>query len=339
MTEMSTYKDTDRVIFNHGKQGDFIAKARKKCGLNWTEFSNLLGMHPRLLLYYRKEGGSISYKRLKLIMTVSGVKLPHFIEIKDQYWNKASSGKLGGEAIIKKYGKVGGNEEYRKTQWKKWWDTTGKKKPNSITTKRVVKIPTQSQELAELCGILIGDGGISKYQVTITLNGETDRVYSEFVTNLIEKLFEVSPKVYEVKNSKAINIVVSRSNLVDFLISLGMKLGHKLKQNVSIPDWIMESKKYRIACMRGMVDTDGSVVLETHRIKNKTYTYPRLNFTSASPSLIKQTMGILTELNFSPKLRRGGRSVQLENLDEICQYFNVVGSSNPKHLARISPWY
>lgn len=42
-----------------------------------------------------------------------------------------------------------------------------------------------------------------------------------------------------------------------------------------------------------MIDTDGSVVIETHNIKKKKYTYYRLNFTSASPFLIDQTYGTL----------------------------------------------
>jgi hypothetical protein len=101
----------------------------------------------------------------------------------------------------------------------------------------------------------------------------------------------------------------------------------------------MKSKKFKIACLRGLIDTDGCVVHETHKINSRTYIYPRLNFTSASPLLVEQSILILKELGFNPKIRRKNkRSVQLENLSEVCQYFNVVGSSNPKHRKRISKW-
>lgn len=98
-------------------------------------------------------------------------------------------------------------------------------------------------------------------------------MYSVYVIKLLQKLFKVKPKVCRVKNSKALNISISRSDLVDFLFRHGLKVGNKLKQNLSIPEWIMKSGKYIIPCIRGMVDTDGSVVIETHHIKNKKYTY------------------------------------------------------------------
>jgi hypothetical protein len=114
----------------------------------------------------------------------------------------------------------------------------------------------------------------------------------------------------------------------------GMKLGHKLKQNVSMPEWITASKKYTIACIRGMVDTDGCIVKETHVIRKKKYIYRRLNFTSASPNLVHQTVAELEKLGFHPKIRRNGRSIQLEKLSEICDYFEHIGTHNPKHMRR-----
>lgn len=338
MLKTFTNNDTDRVIFPSGKQGEFLSLARKKVNMDWSAFAIALKINLRLLSYYRKEKYSIPFKVLRNIIDISNIDFPKDVQIMDQFWFKKTAGKLGGIAVLKKYGEIGGNKNYRKKQWRLWWKTKGKENINPILKRRNVKIPKHSQELAELFGILIGDGGISKYQVNITLNGETDKLYSEFVINLFNKLFEITPKIYKVKNSKAINISISRSNLASFLVKQGLKLGHKINQGLCIPNWIMKSRKYKIPCLRGMIDTDGSIVHEIHKSKDKKYQYPRLNFTSASPILIKQTFTILSELNFKPKIRRGGRSVQLENLEEICDYFLIVGSSNPKHLERIKAW-
>ena len=84
-----------------------------------------------------------------------------------------------------------------------------------------------------------------------------------------------------------------------------------------------------------MIDTDGCVVQEMHHIRGKKYLYNRLNFTSASPTLIKQTRALLEKIKFHPKIRRSGRSLQLENIKEICDYFERVGTNNPKHLKRL----
>ena len=76
--------------------------------------------------------------------------------------------------------------------------------------------PLRSNELAEFAGILLGDGGITKYQVTLTLHSRNDELYSKFVIDLIKKLFGVQPAVYSKKDALAINIVVSRKELVSF---------------------------------------------------------------------------------------------------------------------------
>lgn len=339
MIELSKYKDTDRVIFPPNKQREFFINVKKRTGVSWVVFSKMLNLNPRILLNYRHEKYSITFKILRIIINNLKVKLPNGICIKDQFWHNKTAGKLGGEAVMRKYGKVGGSEKYRKEQWEKWWEANGKKNPSLITAKRKVKLPPYSSSLAELFGILIGDGGITKYQMIITLNGETDKDYSKFIILLLRKLFDENPKIYKIRNTKAISVVISRSGIVDFLVKNGLKIGHKINQNVSIPEWIMESKKYRMSCLRGLVDTDGCVVHETHNIRDRKYVYPRLNFTSASPNLVQQVISIFADLGFKTKLRRGGRSVQLENLRKICQYFNIVGSSNPKHLRRIGKWY
>ncbi len=335
---MYKYKPTDRVLFKPSKQSQFIAKVQANSKLSWKQLAKHLNINYRLLTYYRNETYSISYNTLTKLVLVGKIKQPKNIKIVSQYSHNSKAGKKGGDMVYNKYKKIGGNAEYRKSRWKQWWDNQGKNTPNPILQKRKIKIPKQSAELAELFGIIIGDGGITPYQVKITLNSETDREYSKYIIKLINGLFEVSPKIYSVKNSRTINISVSRKNLSDFLLNNGLKIGNKLKQNISIPDWINKSYKFKINCLRGLMDTDGSVVIEKHKINNKNYSYPRVNFTSYSDKLIEQIYQILTELGFNPKFRRSKKSVQLEKIEDICNYFETVGSSNTKHLRRVSQW-
>lgn len=44
--------------------------------------------------------------------------------------------------------------------------------------------PELSPQLAELAGVIFGDGGISQYQLTITLNRLSDLEYSKYVESL-----------------------------------------------------------------------------------------------------------------------------------------------------------
>lgn len=338
MPDLSKYKNNDRVIFPKGEQRNFLNKALKKSFLTWEQLSKFIGINSRLLRYYRNEDYSLSVKLLKKIIEISDIKYPKNIKIESQYWTNSHNAKLGGLSLIKKYGKIPINEEERKEKWQNWWKSEGRYN-NLIIKRKEINNPIESEDLAELCGILIGDGGITQYQISVTLNSDTDKKYSRYVFNLFKKIFKIEPHIYKKKNNLAINVVLSSINAIEFLKKKGIKQGNKLAQNLSVPEWIMKSREFKIACIRGMVDTDGCVVHETHKIKKQTYTYPRLNFTSASSTLIDQSFSILKGLGFSPKIRRKNkRSVQLENLKEICDYFNVVGTSNPKHLSRIKKY-
>ena len=328
-----------RVVFAVGEQKKFIDRIQKLSGFSSEKLAEISHISTRNFREWRRENTTMSFFALEQLTKITKIAIPKDIKIIDAYSHNSEAAKKGGQAVFKKYGALPFSEKQRMTGWKKWWEATGKNNPSAILLRKEIRLPQKSIDLAEFCGILIGDGGITKYQVTITLNGVTDRAYSQFVVTLIQKLFQFNAKVYKVKSSKAINVSISSRNVVIFLVGLGIKLGHKLKQNFSIPQWIMDSKEYRIACLRGMIDTDGCVVHETHIIKEKKYTYPRLNFTSASPLLIKQAIETLLGLGFNPEIRSKERSVQLENLQEICKYFYIVGSSNPKHLERISRWY
>ena len=325
-----------RIKFlNRSSQKEFFGLIESQPLGNKKNIARISGVGVRQISDWKNVKGTISLSAFEKLLLTYKIPRPKSIRIIEQYSHTKSAGKKGYEVMLKKYGGIPKNEQLRRQNWEKWWKTVGKKQNLEILKRKVIRIPFNSADLAEYCGILIGDGGLTKWQVIVTLNSETDKEYLLFIVDLTKKLFNVKPKINRIRSSKAINICVSRRELVDFLNSKGILIGNKLKQNLSIPKWIMESPEYLSRCIRGMVDTDGSVVIETHNIKSVKYVYYRLNFTSASPLLIKQTFESLKKFGFTPKIRRGGRSIQLEKSSEICEYFKRIGTSNPKHLERL----
>jgi len=316
-------------------QIEFFNLLKKEHGLSTQAIASIGKVGIRQVSDWKNAKSTIPLSVFNTLLKTLKVPCPTNIQILDQYSHIIAAAKKGGAATFKKYGGVIQNEELRRTNWQKWWNKIGIHKRHKILERKIVRKPKKNADLAEFCGILIGDGGLTKYQVKITLNSITDKPYSIFVKKLIKKLFCEDPKLYPVRDTRALNICVSRIDLVSFLTTLGIKLGNKLKQEVSMPEWVRKSKKYTIACIRGMVDTDGCVIHETHTIKGKKYRYYRLNLSSSSPKLIEQTKLALEELGFHPKVRNKGKSVQLENLEEICDYFKRVGTHNPKHIKRL----
>lgn len=122
----------------------------------------------------------------------------------------------------------------------------------------------EEEDLAEMIGIILGDGHISDsqnhYRLSIAFNPE-EKNYIEYVKNLMEKIFKVIPQYCERirpgRNSARLRI--TRKEIVSFLLSKGLKAGNKVKNQIGVPEWIKENSKYRVACLRGLLDTDGTI--------------------------------------------------------------------------------
>jgi len=115
-------------------------------------------------------------------------------------------------------------------------------------------------ELAELLGILVGDGSIgvksAENMLTVAV-GKKHRTYAEHVVDLFKKVFGVVAEIYEKPN--CFTVTLCSKNAVDFVNSIGLKKGKTFKEKI-IPDIICKSPPaYRCAFLRGLFDTDGYV--------------------------------------------------------------------------------
>jgi hypothetical protein len=333
---MSKRYTSGRVVFRiKGKQKKFLDTAVKKLG-GIGPLSKYVGLSTRTIRDWRREKFSMDLSSFNEICNAlnTHVSLKE-VELKDRYWYTFKGGVIGGNATYNKYGQIGGNEEKRRLKWKEWWDREGKKKASwtRISKPKAFKAPSYSNDLAEFIGIMLGDGGISKYQLSITLHSIDDEEYREFVKTLVERLFEVPVGIYRNKMDKAVDLVVSRTALVKFCTDkLGLKIGNKVKQQVDIPKWVKESKQYSIACARGLVDTDGSVFTHRYKASGKTYQYKKLSFTSRSSPLRRSMFEILHSVGLNPRLANDG--IWIDSKECMKMYFALVGSHNPKHLKR-----
>lgn len=100
--------------------------------------------------------------------------------------------------------------------------------------------------------------------------------------------------------------------------------GDKIEGVAMIPNAVMEDRKLAICCLRGLIDTDGSVSKDGNGIS--------IRFSSHNKTLVDQvedigkSLGIFT---FRNPLETGTRS-----WNNVVEYFRVVGSSNLRHIVR-----
>jgi len=326
--------NSKRAFLPKKQQIKFINKILSKIPIK--KAAKLCNISERTIRDWRRGKFSMNLKKIQKLCKTTNTPLPKNIKTKNRYWYVKNGSSAGGLAVFKKYGRIGGNPEYRKKKWHEWWKNKGQFKTNLITKPRPIKKPKKSSELAEFIGILIGDGGITKRQITITLNHIDDKKYSEFVIKLIKKLFNITPSVYHDAKNSVNDIVMSRTELVKFLVSLGLPIGNKVKQKIDIPIWIKRNKKILIACIRGLIDTDGCVFVHSYKVKNKIYKYKKLAFSSRSKPLIKSVYHLLKRIDLSPRITRDEKDIRIESKNDIKEYFKIFGSHNPKHLRKYS---
>ena len=119
---------------------------------------------------------------------------------------------------------------------------------------------------------------------------------------------------------------------MEYLIKLGLKKGDKIKQQIDIPKWVLRDKKLKSACLRGLIDTDGSFYVDIHKIRNKYYFNPGIDFSTHSLPLFLSVKKILKDLNYRPTGEK--EHIRLRRESEIIRYFKEIGPNNPKHILK-----
>lgn len=323
----------NHVKFSDGKQREFLLRVQRVSNLNVDGLAKIAGVTPRNFRDWKREKLCIRSKVAVDFSLKFGVSLPEEIDEMEMRWRnlKSISGKIGGFACFRKYGSPG--------------TKTGRIKGGRNALKilrmrgvvpeiKVFKRPVVSEPLAELIGILLGDGGITIGQVIITLNSRTDKDYASFVIDLENKILGEKPKFFFKKDCNAISIYLNGINLVKVLKGLGLKVGNKVKQQVEVPLWIKENINFKVACLRGLMDTDGGIFIHKYKINNKLYKYRKICFTNRSLPLLLFTKEVLEELGFTPKIitKVENKKVWLYNSSEVSRYLEIVGSHNTRLL-------
>ena len=325
-----------RVEFSNVKPEIFLEKVQNETGLAFQELANICKVHRRSFSDWKYGKCLMPLPVFNKLVKISHVN-PPAIKILPEYWHIKEAGRKGAIARNKIYGSPGtaeGRSKGGRITCQKLYSNPALARKLGFWVRKKINYPQKSSKLAELIGILIGDGGITNYQVRVTLNKETDKEYVLYVVKIFEDLFHLNPTTREEKDEKVCEVVVSSRNLVEHLIKLGLKKGNKIKQQIDIPGWIKKNRKFKIACLRGLVDTDGCFYIDIHRIKTKHYFNPGIDFTTYSFPLFLSVKKILEDLSYHPTGEK--EHVRLRRENEIIRYFEEIGSNNTKHVLKFS---
>lgn len=196
----------------------------------------------------------------------------------------------------------------------------------NLNNKKRVNLPSKySSELAELIGILLGDGSVEKYYTRIYLNLIADNGYEVRIIKIIKKIFpKISICVMKRPKRGTREIQISSKEISDYLFKIGFN-----SKTRTVPSWIQKNDKFSRGTVRGLFDTEGSMGIKYFKSKKGMCIYKQLTFTNRNQNLLSFVEKSLSRFHFSPT-KNSKKNIYLSNKKDIERYFEIIGTSNPK---------
>ena len=299
-----------RVKLKEGKQKELILKA--KLGRSWSELAKILNINAHYLeIELRNEKRLLSYEIYKKLCEISNLNLDNY--------------------IIEKLG-----------------DNWGRSKGGINSKGSTIFLPKIEfdERLAEFVGIVLGDGHVFShkkgkklgvYGIRIAGDLVKDQEYHNlYIKKLCKDIFNLKTReVTQKHKNNARFLDISSKELVNLFYSMGIKPGNKIRNQSTIPDWIKENENFLKTCLRGLIDTDGSVF----RMSNKDPNLIRINFTSYNITLMNDVRNSFINLGFHPSKIILNKNIYISRQMEISKYLKEIGFSNNRHITRINKFY
>lgn len=327
-----------RVVFkNKAAQGKWLSGFLTGRPQN-SKAALVCDVSERTIRDWRRAKFNISHESLIKLCKEFNAPFPKEVNVVSDYWYAIKGARKGASRRMELYGPPGTLEGRKKGGRKS--QQMRKLHPElylNCIKRKLYKFPVKSEGLAELVGIILGDGGITDYQIKITLNKETEPEYIIFVAELINKLFGEAPRKYYYiagKKQKVCNVTINSSEVIDFFGRMGLEKGNKVLRQADVPNWIKENLEYSKACVRGLMDTDGAIYYHKHKTGGFSCFNVGLTYCSYCDPLRDFFFKVLFGLKFTPKIK--GHSVYLYRKDEIKRYFDIIGSHDKHHIVRFN---
>ena len=178
----------------------------------------------------------------------------------------------------------------------------------------------KDNNLAELIGIILGDGNLYRHDRTENLRiicNSRDKIYIKHIANLIHKIFYKKPSIIRRKKENAIVISLYQCKISE---RLGLPTGDKIKNNIGIPRWVLYDTNYVIKCLKGLFETDGCFQ------EDKDNYTQYIEFKNNCSKLRENVYDILKRLNFEPQF--GYNYIRLAKKNEVYRFKELIDFRN-----------
>jgi len=314
----------ERVIFSKGEQRKFILNVCKDNSFKkfLENNSSILDIPYSTFKKYCSERLTLPINIFNKLCTISNIDKKELnVKTLNENWGAVKGGKKGIRELFRKYDTKILNE------WRSKGGKKSIKKIRQISLKEISLPKATNEKLSELIGVYLGDGTLTKYFLRISGDKRYDLNYFEYLSCLIESILKIKPKIRVEKNRNLIYLEVCSKRFCDFLKNnLRLNYGDKIKNKNKIPRVILKNRKLLFSCLRGLVDTDGSVSKDGGILS--------IRFRSHSNSLLNQLN--LINKNFDIFTFKNDTEIGTRSQEKIKKYFKEIGSSNLSHIVRFN---
>ncbi len=309
-----------RVKLKKGEQRKLIAATMQKHNSLNTVAQRLQIPYPTLKNYFQ-ENMLLPKEIFEKLLKLSHKKEKDFeASYLPENWGKRIGGQKGAKTLLRKY-------KRELVEWRK----KGISKFHYSNAKQI-KIPILDERLAEFIGAHLGDGTLTKYFLKISGDARYDLPYFNYLQKLIFDIFGIDAHILK-ENDKTRNtlyLTISSKNFCMFLHDkFGIEYGDKIRNNTLIPKSILQSSKLSLACLRGLIDTDGSISR-----RGRDGSQFCIVFTSHNKNLIRQVKQISDKHDLFSYVSKDETQIGTNKGENILNYFRKVGSSNLRHIVR-----
>jgi intein-encoded DNA endonuclease-like protein len=174
----------------------------------------------------------------------------------------------------------------------------------------------RSKDLAELIGVILGDGHIGVFPRTESLRIVGNSNNPGFIARyarIVESVFGKRPHIAKRKDSNAINITIYEKHISS---RLGIPSGARGHRRLLVPKWINVDDEYCISYLRGLYEAEGS-----YSVHQATYTH-KFIFANTNRSLLTNVSGLLSRFGYHPSVST--TRVQISRKEEVQKLINLV---------------
>lgn len=170
--------------------------------------------------------------------------------------------------------------------------------------------------LAELLGVILGDGNICKFPRTEALRivgNSNNPGYVNRYAKIVELVFKKKPSVAKRKDANAYNITIYQKKISK---RLNIPTGSKRDLKIVVPKWILTKEKYICRYLRGLYESDGC-----YCVHEPTYTH-KFIFTNMNQSLLNVVYNLLKRLGLHPHMTK--YNVQISRKAEVAKAMKLL---------------